>query len=59
MPYRSASIVVDDESIPEVVRIARGWLNVPRLAERIRRRDAGRPVLELMTNPPGPATVAN
>lgn len=45
-PARPLSLV--RSSPTELAQIARGWLEVPRLAERLRRRRQGRPVLELV-----------
>ena len=47
---------VNREPIPEAVRMARGWLEPLRLVQRLERRAAGLPALELVTtNRPGPA----
>jgi len=47
---RRAVVVVSTGSTgPDARTEARGWLEVIRLAERQRRRDAGEPVMELST----------
>ena len=44
----------EPEPIPERLRVARGQLETLRFVERWERRDQGRPVLELMSDEPGP-----
>ena len=39
---------VTTSPIPEGLRVARGQIETMRLAERIKRRDVGRPPLEIM-----------
>ena len=46
-------VLPGSEPIPEAVRVARGWLEPLKLVQRLERRAAGRPVLELMRNEPG------
>ena len=41
---RTAKSLVESESL----RVARGWLRVIGMGERLRRLDEGRPLLELM-----------